>query len=60
MFCRRMRAAWLAYEARELPLLQQDKPNLKKSQYKDMLWKSWQKSPDNPLNQAVPADSKSR
>ncbi|KAL6761888.1 hypothetical protein V8C86DRAFT_2529547 [Haematococcus lacustris] len=47
---KRMKAAWKAYEERQLPILKQDKPGLKMSQYKDMLWKSWQKAPDNPLN----------
>jgi Coiled-coil domain-containing protein 124 /Oxs1 len=49
---KRMKAAWAAYEAAELPRLQEDKPELKRQQYRDMLWKSWQKSPNNPLNQA--------
>jgi hypothetical protein len=49
-----MRAAWKAYEERHLPLLRMEKPNLKQSQYRDMLWRQWQKSPENPINQ-VPA-----
>lgn len=100
-----MRAAWQAFEAAQLPLLRMEKPGLKQSQYRDMLWKQarqggrgglgggqeaqapgcgvhlqvgraaakalaplracpppsthslpraqWQKSPDNPLNQAA-------
>ena len=36
---KRMRAAWAAYEAAELPALQAEKPNLKRTQYRDMLWK---------------------
>lgn len=48
---KRMRAAWLAFEARELPRLMEEKPNLKKAQYRDLLWKIWQKSPENPMNQ---------
>ncbi|GFR44437.1 hypothetical protein Agub_g5676 [Astrephomene gubernaculifera] len=58
---KRMRAAWKAYEERLLPALKHDKPGLKMSQYKDMLWKSWQKAPENPLNQAqlaAPSPSK--
>lgn len=50
---KRMKAAWKAYEERTLPLLKQERPNLKMSQYRDMLWKQWQKAPDNPLNQAA-------
>ena len=37
---KRMRAAWAAYEAAELPALQAEKPNLKRTQYRDMLWKA--------------------
>ena len=44
-----MRAAWQAYEAANLPLLRMEKPGLKQSQYRDMLWKSWQKAPENPV-----------
>jgi hypothetical protein len=50
-----MRAAWKAFEEHNLPLVRMEKPNLKQSQYRDMLWKMWQKSPDNPLNQATAA-----
>jgi hypothetical protein len=46
---RRMKAAWLAYEEKHLPLLRMEKPGLKQSQYKDMLWRQWQKSSDNPM-----------
>jgi hypothetical protein len=34
-----MRAAWQAYEAAQLPLLRMEKPGLKQSQYRDMIWK---------------------
>ena len=40
-----------AFEEAELPILKQEKPGLTHTQYKDMLWKAWKKSPDNPLNQ---------
>ncbi|PNW73363.1 hypothetical protein CHLRE_14g629500v5 [Chlamydomonas reinhardtii] len=50
---KRMKAAWKAYEERMLPQLKEEKPGLKMSQYKDMLWKTWQKAPDNPLNAAA-------
>ena len=48
---RRMKAAFAAYTDAEMPRLRLDKPGLKLSQYKDLIWKSWQKSPSNPLNQ---------
>eukprot|EP00798_Chlamydomonas_sp_ICE-L_P006874 gene6874-30848_t len=46
---KRRKAAWLAYEEDNLPLLKEEKPGLKMMQYKDMLWKMWQKAPENPL-----------
>ena len=49
---RRLRGAYEAYEAAELPGLMEEKPGLKRQQYKELLWKSWQKSPLHPLNQA--------
>jgi hypothetical protein len=36
---KQMRGAWAAYEAAELPPLMEDKPGLKRQQYKEMLWK---------------------
>ncbi|KAF8405497.1 hypothetical protein HHK36_010404 [Tetracentron sinense] len=40
-----------AFEDTELPNLKEEKPGLTHTQYKDMIWKLWKKSPDNPLNQ---------
>jgi hypothetical protein len=37
---RRLRGAYEAYEAAELPALMEDKPGLKRQQYKEMLWKA--------------------
>jgi len=37
--CRRLKATWKAFEERQLPILKEEKPGLKMSQYKDMLWK---------------------
>uniref|UniRef100_A0A803LG78 Coiled-coil domain-containing protein n=1 Tax=Chenopodium quinoa TaxID=63459 RepID=A0A803LG78_CHEQI len=39
-----------AFEEAELPRLKADKPGLTHTQYKEMIWKLWKKSPDNPLN----------
>lgn len=36
---------------RELPGLKEDKPYLKLPQYKDIAFKMWQRSPENPTNQ---------
>lgn len=48
---RRAKAAYKAFEAATLPILKQDHPGLKLSQYKEKLWEMWRKSPENPLNQ---------
>ncbi|GAB2219511.1 hypothetical protein Droror1_Dr00007147 [Drosera rotundifolia] len=47
---KRMKAAFKAFEEAELPRLKEEKPGLTHTQYKDMIWKLWKKSPDNPLN----------
>lgn len=51
--CRRARAAFAAFSERELPQLKLDRPGLKQSQYKDALWKQWQKSNENPFNRVA-------
>jgi len=48
---RRYKAAFEAYQERELPNLKADHPGLRLQQYKDLLHKQFQKSPDNPFNQ---------
>ncbi|XP_043710676.1 coiled-coil domain-containing protein 124 [Telopea speciosissima] len=48
---RRLKATFKAFEEAELPKLKEEKPGLTHTQYKDMIWKLWKKSPDNPLNQ---------
>ncbi|GFY94532.1 hypothetical protein Acr_09g0009780 [Actinidia rufa] len=48
---RRLKASFKAFEEAELPRLKEEKPGLTHNQYKDMVWKLWKKSPDNPLNQ---------
>ena len=40
---------------RELPDVKAAKPGLKAPQYKDVIWKKWLRSPENPLNQKKPA-----
>uniref|UniRef100_A0A8W8HM62 Coiled-coil domain-containing protein n=1 Tax=Magallana gigas TaxID=29159 RepID=A0A8W8HM62_MAGGI len=52
---KRMKAAYKKYEETNLPILKQENPNMKLSQLKQMLWKDWQKSPENPLNQRLAA-----
>ncbi|XP_015942375.1 uncharacterized protein LOC107467720 [Arachis duranensis] len=48
---RRLKASFKAFEEAELPKLKEEKPGLTHTQYKDLIWKLWKKSPDNPLNQ---------
>ncbi|PBK83171.1 DUF1014-domain-containing protein [Armillaria gallica] len=52
---RRYKAAFEAYQERELPNLKQDHPGLRLQQYKDLLHKQFQKSPENPFNQTLVA-----
>ncbi|KAL1375350.1 hypothetical protein pipiens_004684 [Culex pipiens pipiens] len=49
---KRMKAAYKAFEEEQLAILKQEHPSLKLSQLKQMIFKDWQKSPQNPLNQA--------
>ncbi|XP_037080303.1 coiled-coil domain-containing protein 124-A-like [Pollicipes pollicipes] len=49
---RRMKAAFKAYEEEALPRLKQENPGMRLSQLKHLLSKEWNKSPQNPLNQA--------
>ena len=47
---KRQKAAYAAFEEREMPRLKAENPNLRQSQIKQMLRKDWMKSPENPLN----------
>ncbi|CAH1962830.1 unnamed protein product [Acanthoscelides obtectus] len=48
---KRMKALYTAYEERRLKELKVENPSLRLSQLKQMIFKEWQKSPENPLNQ---------
>lgn len=48
---RRRKAAFKAYEEREIPIVRADNPGLKLSQVKEIIFKAWQKSAENPVNQ---------
>ena len=52
---KRMKAAYNAFEERELPRLKQENPNMRLSQLKQLLKKDWMKSPENPMNKAYAA-----
>ena len=47
---KRLKAAYAAFEERELPLLKAENPNLRQSQVKQLVRKKWMKSPENPMN----------
>lgn len=48
---RRFKAAFEAYLERELPEARKEHPGLRLQQYRDLLFKQFQKHPDNPFNQ---------
>jgi hypothetical protein len=48
---RRAKAAFKAYEEIQLPILKEEHPGLRLSQLKELLFKNWQKAPENPFNQ---------
>jgi hypothetical protein len=50
---RRVKAAYKAYEEVMLPKVKADNPSLRLTQLKEILWKMWQKAPENPFNQVV-------
>lgn len=50
---KRMKAAFTAFEVANMSRLKNENPSLKLSQLKQLLWKEWTKSPDNPLNQQL-------
>ncbi|CAJ0831902.1 1122_t:CDS:2 [Entrophospora sp. SA101] len=47
-----IRAALAAYEEREMPRLKKENPGLRYTQLNELLFKNFQKSPENPFNQA--------
>lgn len=50
---RRFKAAFNAYVDRELPNIRAEQPGLRLQQYKDLLFKQFQKSNENPFNQST-------
>ncbi|KAL8610797.1 hypothetical protein ACOMHN_016780 [Nucella lapillus] len=57
---KRMKAAFLVYEEKNLPILKAENPTMRLSQLKQMLKKDWMKSTDNPLNQHMAAQNQKR
>ncbi|SPJ10009.1 conserved protein, unknown function [Plasmodium sp. DRC-Itaito] len=46
-----VKAAYKKYEEENLPIVKEEHKGLKLSQYKQMLWKQFKKSAENPMNQ---------
>lgn len=49
---RRFKAAYAAYEARRMPELEEEHKGLRKKQREDIIRKEFERSPENPFNQA--------
>jgi len=47
---KKMKALHMAFEERMMPIMKEDFPGLKMSQYKEKIFNLWKKSPENPLN----------
>lgn len=50
---KRLKAAFKAYESENLPRIKAENPSMRLSQWKQILFKEWTKSPQNPLNQVA-------
>jgi len=50
---RRFKAAFEAYLERELPSTREEHPGLRLNQYRELLFKQFQKAPENPFNQTL-------
>mmetsp|Transcript_32384 Transcript_32384/g.41606 ORF Transcript_32384/g.41606 Transcript_32384/m.41606 type:complete len:196 (+) Transcript_32384:214-801(+) len=50
---KRRKAAYLTFETEMLPRMREEHPGLKLQQYKQKIFKLWEKSPDNPMNQVA-------
>lgn len=49
---RRVKAAFIKFEEENMPRLKEENPNLRYTQLKDLLYKEWKKSEQNPMNQS--------
>jgi hypothetical protein len=57
---KRLKAAFAAYEEKNLQRLRDENPSLRLQQVKNMLWEDWQKAPENPLVQQRNAEQAAR
>lgn len=54
---KRRKQAFKEYEERRIKEIKEDEPKLKLSQIKERIFKEWQKSSENPMNQIRKGDS---
>ncbi|KAH9600109.1 Coiled-coil domain-containing protein 124/Oxs1 [Trypanosoma melophagium] len=57
---KRARVLYRHFCDEQLPMLREEKPGLRRTQYNDLLWEMWQKSPTNPFVQRNELRSKER
>ncbi|ORC86161.1 uncharacterized protein TM35_000302010 [Trypanosoma theileri] len=57
---KRARVLYRHFCEENLPTLREEKPGLRRTQYNDLLWEMWQKSPTNPFVQRSELRSKER
>lgn len=57
---RRQKALYNAYFDAQLPILKEEQPGLKLSQYKERIFEMWKTSPENPRNQKLAAEDPDR
>lgn len=48
---KRLKAAYKAFETSNMARIKSENPSMRLSQWKQLLWREWAKSPENPLNQ---------
>ena len=49
------KALYAEFEAKMLPVVKEDLPGLRLTQYKEKVWNLWKKAPENPANQVPPS-----
>eukprot|EP01040_Poterioochromonas_malhamensis_P014939 gene14939-16629_t len=57
---RRQKALYNAYFEAQLPILKEEQPGLKLSQYKERIFDMWKTAPENPRNQKLAAEDPER
>lgn len=50
---KRLKAAYKAFETANMARVKAENPGMRLSQWKQLLWREWAKSPENPMNQRV-------